>query len=317
MWSVALFAAAIYLIVKAFQFHFFAGIGAIAALLAYGYFRWYTEFCIGKAKSVYSKNPEEALKWFERAYKHGMNIGQQETYAYYLMREGEGKRAEEIYHHLLRQNLKNELRLKIRSDLAVLYMKTDRIDEALEELEDITVHYINTTTYGSLGYLYLVKKNKRRAVSYNLEAYDYNSDDPVILDNLIQLYIMQEDYQKAQEYAELLLEKEPYFIEAYYDSAYVYFQLGDTKRAEEILARGDKCRITFMSTVKEADVAALKEAISTRNHSHPHKLGTFSEQGEEETALPVENLVYCDEEETVIEYDEPDDGDFDENDPFI
>ena len=318
MWTIILFIAVIYLIVQAFKFHLLAGVAAIVLVLLYGYFKWYAEFCVTKAKTVYPKDPEKALQWFARGYKRGLNIGQQEAYAYYLLREGETEQAEKIYNHLLAQNLKAELRLKLRSDLAVLYLKTGRIDEAVEELEDITVNYINTTTYGTLGYLYILKNNRRKAELYNKEAYAYNSDDPVILDNLVQLYIKMGRFSEAKKYADELIEKKPYFIESYYDAAYVYMKLGEFERAEEIFDMGKNCRITFMSTVKEDELSAFKKALSEKNTTYSHKLGSFSVQDEADI-LEVEDqmLEYADEEEPIIEYEEIPEEDLDENDPFI
>lgn len=316
MWSIILFVAVIYLTYQAFRFHWLFGVAVVLAVLAYGYFKWFSEFCTLKAKAMYAKDPKRALSWFERGYKHGMTIAQQESYAYYLLREGEVERSEKIYQTLLSQRLRPELRLKLRSDYAVLLMKTGRIDEAVEDLEEITLNYVNTTTYGTLGYLYLLKNNKRKAESYNLEAYEYNSSDPVILDNCVQLFIMQEDYQKAKEYADALVEKNPYFVEAYYDSAFVYLKLGDFEKAEELIERAKKCRITFMSTVKEDELKRIEDAVQQKNQAIMHKLGTFSDapqtESEEETTLE-----YYDEEEPVIEYEELPDLDEDEDDPFI
>lgn len=316
MWTLIFLIAVVYLIVQAFRFHVAAGIGAILAVVVYGYLKWYADYCVNKAKAEYRKDPEKAMLWFQKAEKRGMNIGQLETYAYYLMREGQVEKSEEIYHKLLTQRIKPELRLKLRADLAVLMMKTGRIDEAVEELEEITLNYTTTTTYGTLGYLYILKNNRRRAEQFNREAYDYNSDDAVILDNMVQLYVKMGKPEQAKQYADKLMEKSPYFIEAYYDAAYVYLKLGEAEKAKEILEKGADCRITFMSTVKEEEVAALREAIETKDMTFSHKLGSFSSQQEQPEEMP-DPVYYDDDEEPVITYEEPDDAEYDENDPFI
>ena len=308
--NILLFIAAAYLIYSAFRVNAILGFVAIVALVLYGYLKWYPGFCVMQARKIYRKDPEKSLKWFSRAEKHRMNIGQMEVYAYYLLREGKVEKSEEIYKKLLSASLRHELRLKIRAEYAVLLSKTGRIDEAIEELEEITVHYTNTTTYGSLGYLYLLKDSVRKALNYNEEAYDYNSDDPVILDNLTQLYIKLGDYNKAKKYADEMLEKKPYFAESYYDSAFVYMKLGDIKRAKELLEDARCCRLTFMSTVKEEDIDAIERAIDQgKTQEFEHKLGKFSgrEEIEEE---PLENLPQIEEEKETEEYEY-------EDDPFI
>ena len=307
--------AAIYLVYHAFAYNLIVGLVAVLAVLAYIYFLWYGEFCVAKGRSVYKKDAKAGLRWFERAYKRGMKPKQLEVYAYYLLREGEVEKSETIYNSLLKQKMPPAAKLKIRSDYAVFLLKTGKIDEAIEELEEVTVNYNNTTTYGSLGYLYLLKNNKRRAESYNLEAYDYNSTDPVILDNLVQLYIKLENYGEAKKYAEELLERNPYFVEAYYDSAFVFLKLSDFVKAEEVIEKARNCKITFMSTVKEEELRELEKAIYEKNTALTHKLGVFGE-GEEEIEIP-KKLTYVEDEEENFEYEEYSEADYDENNPFI
>ena len=314
MWTAIFTVLVIYVLWQAFQSNIIMGVIMSLVLLAFLYFFWYADFCVNKARATYPNDPKKAMKWFERAYKKGMNIGQQQIYAYYLMREGEVEKSEKLYHDLLTARLKPELRFKIRSDYAVLLMKTDRIDEALSELEEITANYNNTTTYGTIGYLYLLKNNRRRAEEFNKEAYSYNNDDPVILDNLVQLYIKMGRYSEAKKYADELLEKKPYFIEAYYDAAFTYLKLGEIDTAKEIFEKGKNCRITFMSTIKEDDIAAFQRALDAGDTSISHKLGSFLENSAEE--VETEKLVHFDDEEPIFEYEEPDEEE-DENDPFI
>lgn len=300
--------AAMYLVYTAFTVNLFVGIGAVILLLIYGYFKWLPGFCVARARNIYPKDPEKALKLFARAEKFRMNIGQMRVYAYYLLREGKVEKSEEIYKKLLTAGLKPELRLGVRADYAVLLLKTGRHDEAIAELEDITVHLTNTTTYGTLGYLYLLKDNIRKAVNYNEEAYDYNSDDPVILDNMTQLYIKLGDYEKAKKYADELLEKKPYFVEAYYDSAYVYMKLGEFEKAKELIEDAKCCKITFMSVVKDEDLDEFAENIKKGNTDFAHKLGSFS-GSDEHTEEDYKNLPEI-EEEKAEEYEY-------EDDPFI
>lgn len=302
------FIAAIYLIYVVFaSFGLIAGIAATLLLLLYFYFKWLPGFCVARARNVYPKDAEKALKLFARAEKFRMNIGQMRIYAYYLLREGKVEKSEEIYKKLLTSGLKPELRLAVRADYAVLLLKTGRHDEAIEELEDVIVHFANTTTYGTLGYLYLLKDSVRKAVNFNEEAYDYNSDDPVILDNMTQLYIKLGDYNKAKKYADALLEKKPYFVEAYYDSAYVYMKLGNIKKAKELIDDAKCCKITFMSNVTENDLEQFSKNLDNKI-DFEHKLGKFS-GSDEYTEEDYKDLPEVEEEKTE-EYEY-------EDDPFI
>lgn len=316
MWSIILFIAVIYLIIQAFKFNLYVGIGAVLAVLVYGYYKWYAEFCTAKAKSVYPKDAEKALAWFERGYKRGMSIGQKEAYAYYLLREGEVEKSERLYNSILAQKLKHETRLRIRAQYAVLLLKTDRLDEAIDMLEEITVNYVNTTTYGTLGYLYILKNNRRKAESYNKEAYDYNSTDPVILDNCTELYIKMGKINEAKKYADELIERKPYFAEAYYDSAFIYAKLCDFEKAEELIEEAKKCRLTFMSNVTTEEIDELSKNIQNSNTEMEYKLGTFSNKTQADETEETEEIVYYDD-ETITEYETFSDIEDDENDPFI
>jgi tetratricopeptide (TPR) repeat protein len=124
---------------------------------------------------------------------------------------------------------------------------------------------------------------------------------------MVQLYIKLTDYNEAKIYADLLIEKKPYFVEGYYDAAYVYMKLGDIERAKELLEDARCCRITFMSVVKETDLDAFEAALDG-NYDYEHKLGKFS--GEEEyTEEDFKNLPEIEE--------EAHEEDIDEDDPFI
>ena len=319
MMNILMAIAVIYLIYSAFQTHIALGIAAVLILVLYYYFKGYASFCMNQGRLQYAKNPEKALKWMERGYKKGLNIGHLESYAYYLMREGQPEKSEKIYKQLLAENLKPDLRMKIQADIAVLYMKTGRVDEALEEMEEVSLNFNNTTTYGTLGYLYLVKNNRKKAFLCNKEAYDYNSDDPIILDNMVQLYIKDGRYREAKQYADMLVAKKPYFIEGYYDSAFVYLKLGEIEKAKEIFEQGKDCRITFMSTVTSEDMEIFRKALDEGNTEISHKLGLFSdapqEEPEEKTKKSLPMYEEYDEEDYAVEYEEGEEED--ENDPFI
>ena len=91
-------------------------------------------------------------------------------------------------------------RCRAKANHAMLLMKTGRLYEAVEELEEIFPTYKNTTLYGSLGFCYLVQGDMKKAQQFNEEAYEYNSDDPVIMDNMMQTYAKLGQFEKAYEH---------------------------------------------------------------------------------------------------------------------
>ncbi len=239
------------------------GVVALVVLLLYFYFSKYTDLCIAKAMRLYTlEDFDGAFRWFEKAEKRGMNGKQRITYAYYLMREGRVEKAETILNNLLAFKLSPELKLPAKSNHAVLLMKTGRIDEAKEELEEIFEQYRNSNVYGSLGYLYILGDDMKKAEEFNLEGYDYNKDNTVILDNMVQLYTKLENYEEAYRYACELMEKKPAFIEAYYNAAVVEIKLGKNEDAKAHLEHALTIRPTFLTTVTREMLQALLDSIT-------------------------------------------------------
>ncbi|MBQ2696325.1 MAG: hypothetical protein IJF61_03380, partial [Clostridia bacterium] len=170
----------------------------LVAMGVFMYFKRYTGFCISMAMRYYGiSDIKTAFRWFEKAEKRGMNPKQKITYAYYLMREGRVEKSENILNAVLAFKLAPELKYPAKSNHAILMMKTGRMAEAQEELEEIFPTYRNTNVYGTLGYLYIMGNDMEKAKAFNLEAYDFNSENAVILDNMVQLYTKLGDYDEA------------------------------------------------------------------------------------------------------------------------
>ncbi len=231
------------------------GIILVIAIAAYFYFKRYAGICVAAAMRCYVKGDiNGCFRWFERGHKKGMDARQKVTYAYYLLREGRVERSEALLNSVLGFKQKPEIKYYAKTNHATLLLKTGRQAEALEELEEIFPVFRNSTIYGSLGYLYILSGDMEKAKAFNLEAYDYNKDDTVILDNMVQLYKALGDYETAYQYVGELMAKEPAFIEAYYDSAMVEKALGKLDDAKAHLEHALTIRTTFMSTVTHEEV---------------------------------------------------------------
>ena len=229
-------------------------------------YRRFTSLCMAVAMRCYTNGKKnKAMDWFERGYKRGMKTNEKLTYAYYLLREGRIGKCEEVLNSMLAfRSLKPQERCQAKSNHAMLLMKTGRLYEAVEELEEIFPNYKNTTMYASLGYCYLVQGNLKKALDFNQEAYDYNSDDAIILDNLMQTYAKSGDFEKAYELSQALMEKKPGFREAYYDTAVIEYQLGKTEDALQRLEHALTIPVSFLTTVGDDVVHRMQERIQER-----------------------------------------------------
>jgi len=239
------------------------GFVLLIAILLYYYFKRYATFCIMLAMRSYGNGQiVKSFHWFERAEKRGMSIPQKITYAYYLLREGRVERSEAVLNGILAFPMKPALKYQAKSTHALMLLKTGRIMEAQEELEEIFPNFKNTTIYGNLGYVYILTGKLDKAEAFNQEAYDFNKDDTVILDNMVQLYTKLSDYEKAWQYAEELMAKKPTFAEAYYDAAVVAKNLGKTEEAKGYLEHALTIRISFMSGVSHEEIQSLLDSLS-------------------------------------------------------
>ncbi len=233
----------------------------LLAILVLFYFKFST-FCTLMATQNYQKGQiESAFNWFSKAEQRGMDMNQKITYAYYLLREGKVEKSEELLKSVLAETGQSPLKNLAKANYATLLIRTDRAQEAIEELEEIFPYFKNTTVYGSLGYAYILVGDMDKAEAFNKEAYEYNSENAIILDNMIQLYAKLGDFETAYTYVEQQDEKKPGFIEAYYNMAVVEKALGKTEDAIKHLEHALAIRPTFLSAVNHDDVNALLETL--------------------------------------------------------
>lgn len=84
----------------------------------------------------------------------------------------------------------------------MVYYKQGRLDEAIEDAQSMMNEgYRNSSVYGMLGYFKLLRNDDLdETTKLCEEAYDYNSDDRDIKDNLSICYFRKGEYEKAEKY---------------------------------------------------------------------------------------------------------------------
>ncbi|MBQ4528098.1 MAG: tetratricopeptide repeat protein [Clostridia bacterium] len=208
----------------------------------------------------YSKNHDEGFKMFQKAYDTGKMSAQQSLmYAYLLIRDGHIVKAEKLITSILLQKKSSLTKANILAadlNLAIIYWKKNNIDEAIEKMEYIySKGYRSTVHYGTLGIFYILNNQLERALEFCTEAYEYNSGDASIRDNLGLVYIKKGDWVKAEEIYEALFEETtPNFIEAFYNYATVLEHRGDYAGACEFYQKALGCPEKYLSTIKRVQV---------------------------------------------------------------
>ena len=109
--------------------------------------------------------------------------------------------------------------------------------------------------------MYILSGDKQKALEYNKEAYEYNSDDLVITDNMAEAYALCGDYTHAAELYETLLEKEAHFPEPYYGYGLLLIDRGERERGIELIRESLGKRFTFLSVKSRAEVEEILRGI--------------------------------------------------------
>ncbi len=237
-----------------------ARFGAIYAVIAF--FAILAALYIAKRASVLSliatvkfqKDKQKAFALYEKAYKTGKMKPQTALYySYLLLRDGRLDESNKKFDEILSKNKKNLTESDINNALlnkALVKWKSGDLKGALKDAQSLYDNgYKTTAIYGVLGYWYALDGQYEKALEINKEAYDYNSDDLIIADNLAQNYFLVGEIEKSHDMYVDILNKDPQFIEPYYNFALVLESLGEFDDAVSELENALSMKEKFLSTV--------------------------------------------------------------------
>lgn len=257
---------AVILVALVYKFSLLLGLGLTALILAYAIYANIPAFYELKGNKAYQAGDfGEAKRQYKKAYDTGRTkINSKVNYAYILLRTGDSDEAEDVLNRIIRtKGVKPEQKNKARQQRCMVYYKQGRLDEALEEAYDIfdNGNYKNTTLYGMLGYFKYLTDDADEALRFCLEAYEYNSDDRDITDNLSLCYYKKGEYEKAKELSDKIISENPQFVEAYYHGAQIAVKCGNYETAKEYLEKIPGCRWSNMTTVSRKEVDELTKEV--------------------------------------------------------
>lgn len=260
------FLAAALVIFFAFRLHWVLGLLALAALIGYAAWSGRASMLAAKAQQAAARGDlKTAIRLLAEAVRlNRKQPGIMASYAYLLLKDGQTDKAEEALNAARGMKDADKLELNLRITEALIRWKREKPDEAIALLEDLHGRMQNTMLYGCLGYLYLEKGDLDKALAYNLEAYEYNDSDGVILDNLLTTYILREEWEKARETAEKLMNLNPSFPEAFYHAALVKEHFGYLESAMEHCEWALERPFTALSTESRETIAAKRDELAAR-----------------------------------------------------
>lgn len=218
------------------------------------------------AKNAFRKGDmKKASALFEKAEKAGsLSVSNQMFYGYLLLRCGKLEKARITLAKASMMPAKPALKNRIKAMRALVTWKEGDIKEAISSLEELIAEFKNSAVYQDLGLLYILDGNKEKALSFNLEAYDYNSDDLVIKDNLAEAYALCGDIENAERIYKELLELDPHFPEAYYGYGLLLVKKGEKQKGLELIKQSLDKRFSFLSVMQKEEVEALYNKYSEK-----------------------------------------------------
>lgn len=235
---------------------------AAVILLIYGAVKILSIALVINGNKAYNDgNNKKALDCYKKA--TGMPFAGTSSkimYALMLMRSGEFETAEKLLSEIiLYGKTKPQEKFNARAYRCMTKQKLGRVDEAIEDAEELFENCKNTVTYGMLGYLRQLKGGAELELCK--EAYGYNSDDRDICDNLAVAYMRSGNFAEAEKLTEWLRSEYPDFAEAYYHSAQLALKKGDISAAKAYADKVSDCHFTAMTTVTKKDIEELEDEI--------------------------------------------------------
>lgn len=219
------------------------------------------------AKRTFGKGDvEKSIKIFKTAGIIGnLNVENKLTYAYILLRSGYVDDAQYELRKLLPETkVDSYSRYRVKNLIALTLWKQGNLPEAIEEMEEITANdFKNTLIYQNLGILYNLSDDKEKALAFCKEAYDYNSDDNIICDNLADAYYNSGDIENSAKIYKELIERtpEPNFPEAFYGYGKVLVETGNRDKGIELIEKSLTKRFSFLSVKSKDEVEEMLKNI--------------------------------------------------------
>lgn len=205
-------------------------------------------------------NTDKAIHFFEKAIAvPNCSGGIKSSYAFLLFTIGKIDEAYEVISHASADNPREVMSFNITK--ACITWRKGLRNEAIEVLEKAHSEGKSSGIYEFLGYYYALNGDLDKALTFNLEAIDYDKDNKVIRDNLGRTYFELNNYEEALKVYEPLLSESPKFLDPYYYTSKIYLSKGLNEKALNLLDQTEDIKDNFMTILKKEDVQKLREEL--------------------------------------------------------
>ena len=222
---------------------------------------------IFKARSAASKLSKGDTEGAMRLYKEAIDEGLQDvryilTYVVLLIRAGRYQEARDLLVKIQRYPMADNLRCQLYVDYASCVYKMGELQKGIELLERQHAKQPSGLVYETLGYLYVEAGDYEKALAFNTEAYDYDDEDSITLDNLAQTYYrLGNDKAKAREFFQKAIELKPTQIDTLYFLAQYDIEEGNKDEAREKLEKALKGRFSPLNYATREMVQASLDSL--------------------------------------------------------
>ena len=222
---------------------------------------------VRKAIALQQKgNLDEAMAEYEKLYSQNiLDAGYLLPYTVLLLKSRKEENYQKVKDILKAieklPNLSQSQKQQIHLNYACAQYKLGHLPEAIHLLEASHQKAPCGNTYEALGYFYIEANDAVKGLPYNLEALDYDDEDPIVYDNLGQLYYrVIGDKEKALTYFQKAHELKESQIDTLYFLSLYDIENGDLEAAQEKLKQAQEGRFSPLNyATPEMIEAKLKE----------------------------------------------------------
>lgn len=212
---------------------------------------------------------DEARRLYEELYASGaVHASYMLPFSVLLLRSGEEGAFQKVREILVKAqkapDLSSDKRQQLLMNYAIAVWKLGDLDKAISTLEASHKRQPNSLTYQSLGYLYIEAGDGPKALEYNLEAFEYDDEDSITLDNLGQTYYrLLNDKEKALEYFKKADELKPGQMDTMYFLAQYDIESGQFEEAQKKLEKVLSGNFSPLNYVNPSNVREALERVKT------------------------------------------------------
>lgn len=222
---------------------------------------WINNIKVMRATTLYSKDKHtQANALFDQAYAGGITSARSRLLcANNYLRRGYFQKAYDLVQPLLKHK-DARISSAAKSTQGIALWKLGQTPQSVQLLREVFHAGKNGVIYGTLGCV-LIDYDLDEAERFNLEAYDYDEDDAVVLDNLGQIYYRKGELEKARDYLKRALHRRPTQADSLYLMALIEHQQGNLENARKLLEISLKKPISCVCMVTQQKAEEALEKV--------------------------------------------------------